>query len=79
MAVACAINMGLNELISTKVVIGFILILTGFSSLKLNANQKEESSLPEVDNLFILGAGSDMGANHKIGIFEKLRTLAQKI
>jgi hypothetical protein len=79
MAVACAINMGLNELISTKVVISFILILTGFSSLKLNANQKEESSLPEVDNLFILGSGSDMGANHKIGIFEKMRTLAQKI
>ena len=67
MAVARAINMGLNQLISTKVVIGFTLILTGFSSLS------------EVDNLLILGAGSDMGANHKISIFEKLRPWAQRI
>lgn len=71
--------MGSNKLISTKVVIAFILILTGFASLKLNANQKEEASFPKVENLLILGAGSNMGADYKIGIFERLRPLAQKI
>jgi D-alanine-D-alanine ligase-like ATP-grasp enzyme len=62
-----------------KVVI-FSFYLICLVSPKTHANQKEESSIiPKVENLLILGAGSSMGAEYKLDIFQRLRPLAKKI
>lgn len=48
-------------------------------TLKAHANQKTEAPGPIIENILILGSGSEMGANYKVDIFQRLRPLAKKV
>lgn len=50
-----------------------------FSFNFVSCDQKEEVNCLIFDNLLVLGAGSNMGANYKINIFKTLRPYAKKI